>query len=501
MRRVLRLATALAVIAACVPTHAQLNLDFETLSLDDEAPPGWRARDPGTDVSLDASVVHTGAHSLRVTGADASRLNRFSQSVETHTIPGNRLRIVAHVKTSSEADATAALWIRIEGGGGLLYFDSTRAVSAEATPEWTRREIEAPIPAKALRLTFGGELAGTGTAWFDDFAIEPVDAQGLPAPSPEAARYVEQALAIIEANAVARPELGWRAFHGAVMEQARGSVTATDAYLAIRFALASLADRHSYFMTPQQMTALGSAPAGNARTGRAPVAPHGENVTDSIAYLRLPGFAGGTHADQVEFAETVQQIIRELDSTGACGWILDLRNNLGGNLWPMLAGVGPLLGDGEMGASLAPNGERRTVWYESGKAGLDDFVQLRVRGEPHRLREQNAPVAVLVNSSTASAGEILAIAFAARPATRSFGTSTRGATTVTRVFPLRDGAALVLAVANTSDKHGRVYTSALMPDEAAPEGDRALPLRDQPAIASAVAWLRSHEACSTDASR
>jgi C-terminal processing protease CtpA/Prc len=166
----------------------------------------------------------------------------------------------------------------------------------------------------------------------------------------------------------------------------------------------------------------------------------------------------------------------------------------------MLAGLGPLLGDGKLGASIAPDGGRRSVWYESGKAGLDEFVQLRVRGEPYRLRRSGSPVAVLLNSSTASAGEVLAIAFAARPHTRSFGTSTRGATTVTRIFPLSDGAELVLAVAHATDRHGRVYAGPLAPDEPMAEGERMLALADQPTVRAAVSWLGAREACTLGAS-
>ena len=30
-------------------------------------------------------------------------------------------------------------------------------------------------------------------------------------------------------------------------------------------------------------------------------------------------------------------------------WIVDLRGNYGGNIWPMIAGVGPVLGEGIIG--------------------------------------------------------------------------------------------------------------------------------------------------------
>jgi len=39
------------------------------------------------------------------------------------------------------------------------------------------------------------------------------------------------------------------------------------------------------------------------------------------------------------------------DRDDLIGWIVDLRGNGGGNMWPMLAGVGPVLGEGVVGSS------------------------------------------------------------------------------------------------------------------------------------------------------
>jgi len=198
--------------------------------------------------------------------------------------------------------------------------------------------------------------------------------------------------------------------------------------------------------------------------------------------------------DRVVFAEELQRLIGELESAGACRWILDLRENQGGNLWPMLAGLGPLLGDGDAGASLRPDGERRRIWYADGKAGLGDYVQLRVRGEPYRLRSAGAPVAVLQDDETASAAEIIAAAFAARPGTRSFGSATRGATTATRTFPLMDGAALMLAVASTVDRNGRVLNGPIEPDERVLDTGRSEALERQPIVQAARRWLDAQKA-------
>jgi C-terminal processing protease CtpA/Prc len=35
-----------------------------------------------------------------------------------------------------------------------------------------------------------------------------------------------------------------------------------------------------------------------------------------------------------------------MDQGNLAGWIVDLRNNGGGNMWPMLTGIGSILGEG-----------------------------------------------------------------------------------------------------------------------------------------------------------
>src|SRR4051812_15802719 len=45
----------------------------------------------------------------------------------------------------------------------------------------------------------------------------------------------------------------------------------------------------------------------------------------------------------------IQQQIKELETHAPCGWIVDIRGNRGGSMWPMLAGVGPILGEGLVG--------------------------------------------------------------------------------------------------------------------------------------------------------
>jgi len=486
--------SCLAILSS-TSLQAQVNLDFEALPLHEATsrlPPGWDVQDEDATFELDAVTRRGGAHSLRVTSTTEPSRVRFSQALDPRSIRGERVRVSAYVKAGSgAATRVAGLRVRVEDDTGLIYIDRTQEPVAAGASGWARLEIEAPLASTATELSFGGELYGGGWAWFDDFTFELVDTSTLPAPSPVASRYVRYALSVIESNALVRAQLDWPAYRAAVMRQTRGAVTMEDSYLALRYALGALGDGHSHFMTAEEMTTLADAPVENARTSRPPVAPRGELLEGSIGYLRLPGFAGGSHMDRVEFAEGLQDVIAELDESAVCGWIVDLRDNSGGNLWPMISGLGPLLGDGDVGASVRPDGERKRFWYDSGRAGLGDYVQLRVRGEPYRVSRANAPVAVLTDEETASAAEILAAAFAARPRTRRFGETTRGATTATRTFQLSDGAALILAVASISDRNGRIYSGPMAPDEIVSAAEQGLALVAQPAVGAARAWLVS----------
>src|SRR5690606_38664938 len=106
-------------------------------------------------------------------------------------------------------------------------------------------------------------------------------------------------------------------------------------------------------------------------------------------------------------------------------------------------------------------------------------------------------IALLIGPQTASAGEVVALAFRGTGTTRRFGADTAGATTGTRTFVLPDGAELVLAVVTIGDREGRSETGPLRPDEPVGPGVRGAPLGEQPAVRAALDWLAagSFESC------
>lgn len=219
--------------------------------------------------------------------------------------------------------------------------------------------------------------------------------------------------------------------------------------------------------------------------------PEGQRLPGAVGYLALPILVGGLWPDQ--YASAAQGIIRRVDQPATCGWVVDLRRDLGGDLWPMLAGVGPILGTGTVGAFVGAQG--RQVWgYRAGQAVLDGHVMAQV-GAAYHLTRSWPPVALLTSRLTASSGEALVVAFHGRPRTRSFGEPTAGVPTANIVQPLSDGAALVVTTALDVDRTGHSYDDAIAPDQRVGADWTLLGTRRDPVLRAAMTWLRHQPNC------
>ena len=80
---------------------------------------------------------------------------------------------------------------------------------------------------------------------------------------------------------------------------------------------------------------------------------------DRIGYLNVPAYSGGDATAARSFATKAhEQLAAAVDDAG-CGWIVDLRGNTGGNMWPMLAGLKPFLGDEPLGTFVSREARAR----------------------------------------------------------------------------------------------------------------------------------------------
>lgn len=218
------------------------------------------------------------------------------------------------------------------------------------------------------------------------------------------AAYVGHVLDLVEALWLRADTIDWpdfRSRHFTLAARSAGQVGLHDIVDGI---LAELNDGHSHLVRPS---------AGSAATPRQPPPLVGA-IRDGAGYIEVPWFVGSSEFSAEEFAGRIQRMIADLDRARPYGWIIDLRRNAGGNMWPMLAGLGPLLGSGSIGSFLAQG--RVIGWsYGNGAACNGGRVLCRAVGEPHVLDEPIGRVAILIGPRTASAGEAVGIAFKGRP--------------------------------------------------------------------------------------
>lgn len=293
-------------------------------------------------------------------------------------------------------------------------------------------------------------------------------------PVQNATDYLETVLSIAEEHSIRRNLTDWAAVRRETWLRAEGAQDAEDTHAAVRFLLAALGDGHSAFLPNRDPVAARPESTVQAR-----------RVRGRVGLIELAGtFAGEGPGG----AGRIQRAIAGVDGADVCGWIVDLRRNTGGDLWPQLAGLGPLLGEGVSGAFVDADGGSRRWVYRAGAAGLEGEDPI-VRTYAYPLRFNRPHLAVLLGRETASSGEALATAFRGAPRARSFGAATRGLSTANRGFFLSDGSLLVLTVAGLEDRTGTGVQGPLRPDVPVLDGP------GDPVLDRAVAWIGTHADC------
>jgi C-terminal processing protease CtpA/Prc len=314
--------------------------------------------------------------------------------------------------------------------------------------------------------------------------------------------YLNSALDVMQNYSFYRKTIDWttlRANAIASADAARAQDPAAT-YPAIRAALTALGDHHSFFQPPVA-SAAAAAPATSTIAAHPADSLDGEIVGGRYGYVRVPTYApvnGGTATQGTAFADTLQALIKSTDAAAPCGWIVDLRHNSGGNMWPMLAGVGPILGEGvNLGAFVDPDGNVTRWYYTAGVsgtvAGTAATPAARTSRAAYVLRASSPPAAVLTDARTASSGEAIAVAFRGRPNTRTFGSATFGVPTANAGHTLSDGGVIWLMSALDMDRTGKQYIDPLPPDEQV--SATAAPATDDATAGAALAWLAAQPAC------
>lgn len=292
----------------------------------------------------------------------------------------------------------------------------------------------------------------------------------IPALSAAASESLNTVIASAKDEAYRSSRVDWARVEAEApkVEQAEGEEA------AIRYVLRALGDPHTQYVPPG---ASATPKPGAAPVGAPPPIAVALPTTQGIPVLRINAWSGKGRA---EAAASVRTALVSAVEQSACGVVLDFSLNQGGNMWPMLVGLAPLLSEGRVGGFRSAKGADTEIAYRGGKIYVGDTEH--ALNQSMVLAPQRLPryVALVIGKKSASSGEITPIMFRGQANVRYFGTPSAGYSTANRPIPLPNGGQLVLTTAATLDRNGNAYETVIVPDV-----ETATPIQD------AAAWLNA----------
>lgn len=465
------------------------NLDFQQLC--DAAKTGFchwdlswggeRAVQPDT---LDGQTV------LRISGPKETSVGFTEQIAAYHADQGlSILTLTAFVKSDQIKGKGAGLNIGLYDGEGQLI--GTKDMGGfysldwiQGTTPWKQYTISIVCPVATTTIKIGAILFGQGDAYFKDYEVTISPIAGR-APSPMAVEYLSTVCDTIARHSLVRDSIDLENLKNTALAIAGDADTYADCYLAINYLLAALrpyGDEHSFLMTAAEMENWEQDGSQVSKLSYPELA-----LIDNCGYILVPPFHGGNQEQILAFADSLQRGIKKLYESGIKGWIVDLRQNTGGNMAPMVAGLGPLFSEERLGALVDVNGQPNSWYYRAGAYLWDDEPGWTV-SDPVQL-EKKLPIAVLTSGQTGSSGEIVVVSFIGNDQTRLFGQATWGLTTGNGDFELPDGARIFLASTIYSDRNGNQFHGPIVPDVLIESDPKAA---QDSVMTAAVKWIHRY---------
>ncbi|MBC6996744.1 S41 family peptidase [Neolewinella lacunae] len=475
MRRFFLSFLALFLLVSPLTAQEWNNLDF---ALPDLA--GWKSLrmiNPPQTVEKEGSS----GRSLHITAPfSAYESGAVCQTVALPRVPEVAIfRLTGRIRTQGVQGNGASLYAYGRVDGQALNYTESAAIRGDAP--WTAVRLDFIADDRIDSVRIGCQLTGgDGSAWFSDLTW-----QALPAPAdvslePAARSYLDTFFHLVSQQVLYRERFDWTALRRTADRLAAGATTPAETYPAIRYILGRV-NKHSGFIDPATAAAWAGTGDGEEETSELqPIEQAtGKRLASGIAYLRIPHVNSGHEPTLRNFADSVRNLIVRLDGPNTKGWIVDLRENTGGNCWPMLTGLHPLLPDGPLGYFMAPDGSEATAWIKKkDKIFLDTSEMGQLSKGKYRLHRPKPRIAVLTSGQTTSSGEVVAVAFHGRKNFRSFGAPTGGYSTANSMFPMPDGALLNLTISVYANHLKKAFGAEITPDEVAED-----------ALAAAERWL------------
>ena len=290
-----------------------------------------------------------------------------------------------------------------------------------------------------------------------------------------AKNYISEVLNIMRENVVTRYNVDWGNLESEVNTLAANVSSIKDTYPVITKALELLGTNHSFLRFSS-----GDFVAYHSILNCEQSFEINELIIENIGYVRVDGFSSSNDDLIKNSAIQIQNSIAKQDNENLLGWVVDLRDNNGGNMWSMIAGLGPLFDDNVLGHFIDAD-ENVVSWGYDNGSSLENYQKRVTVDEPYRLLNSLPKIAILSSKRLASSGEAILIAFKKQFNVRVFGTDSCGLSTSNSMFKLSDGSELYLTTAIMADREQNKYGDSVPVDQIEDQAD---------VLNKAIEWLK-----------
>lgn len=296
-------------------------------------------------------------------------------------------------------------------------------------------------------------------------------------------------------------QLNWEEINATFIELTKDKLTVEEMGEGLQYLINSLGDKHGSFRSINDYSIIVSYQGeikeqedhrdtdfvNNVINDISDVFSY-ELLANDVGYLKVVGIGPGNVKNQ---ADLIRNGLLDLKEKGVEKWIVDLRFNGGGNMEPMISGLAPLLGEGDIGGAINFQNEVTRV-YKIENGQFNNYG--RIACEMNDLPKINPTekVVVLTSRYTISSGEMVAVAFKGRDHTRFIGEATAGYTTGNGFDAIDDEVALVISQDVFMDRNNIGYETKVGVDEHI-DFQHVVEMKDDLQIRRAIEWLNEKQ--------
>lgn len=272
--------------------------------------------------------------------------------------------------------------------------------------------------------------------------------------------YVRHCVFLLDRDGLYADKPEWKTKKKEVLAEAASITTLDEAHSLIQAAAEVAGGKHSFLMPPVRDTAAYPESAPEVRM-----------LEGNIIHVILPAHTGVKISDSLYIHTVFDYLQDHLDARGV---IVDLRGNTGGNMYPMITSVSPLLPDGII---IKFKSRKRTTPITL------EYVVNSYRTVPGSIGKvpSSTPIAILTSGLTASSGEATLLCFRGLDNARTFGSPSAGYASGNVTHTLSDG--YLFAITRSCDvaRTGEIFCE----DPIDPDVRTETPLED------AIGWIES----------